>query len=432
MIFIGVLEDFSTWITNLVVIASVTPTFLVFAMVLAATFIYIFFRFLPTSQSLRRLEMVSLSPLMTDFGALMDGLLTIRAFCAQQRFQDRLIEVVDNFQGMDHFYWSLQAWLQYRFDLISAFGTFLLTLLSIITKVPPGLTAFVLIAAQKLVESTHALCKRYGSLQMDFVSVERIVELLHLEQEPPGTIMPPASWPTHAGDIEFEDVTFRYAPHLDPAISNISFKIKAGDKIALIGRTGCGKTTLALSLLATLAPETGSITIDKIDVAEVDKQTLRSRVSFLAQEPVLFPGTLRDNLDPLNEHEDAECDDVLQRTCAGYGWTLETHVESGGKNLSQGQRQLVALARALLRRSAIVIMDEATASIDAETATRVQEMVREELSGSTVITIAHRMEAIRAADYCVVLGKGTILKMGKPEDVLREGADAIASELQES
>lgn len=420
------------WIASIIVIASVTPLFLVFSFVLICAFLFIFYRFLPTSQSLRRLEMVSLSPLMTDFGALMDGLLTIRAFGAQHRFQDRLIKVVDNFQGMDHFYWSLQAWLQYRFDLLSAFSTFILTLLAIYTKVSPGLTAFVLISANTLVSSTHALCKRYGQLQMDFVSVERVVELLHLEQEPPGTIDPPASWPSRSGDIEFDNLTIRYAPHLEPALNNISFNIKAGDKVVLIGRTGCGKTTLALSLLATLLPEAGRVTIDGIDIADVNKQTLRSRITFLAQEPVLFPGTIRENLDPLQQHDDSECEDVLARTCAGYGWTLATHVESGGKNLSQGQRQLVALARALLRRSEIVIMDEATASIDAETATRMQDMIREELSESTVITIAHRMEAIMSADYCIVLSKGRVVEKGRPEELLRDGGSRIAEELQDT
>lgn len=430
--FQGVIYLAIRWIASIIVISSVTPTFLIFSSVLVCAFLFIFFRFLPTSQSLRRLEMVSLSPLMTDFGTLMDGLLTIRAFCAQQRFQDRLIKVVDNFQGMDHFYWSLQAWLQYRFDLLSAFSTFILTLLAILTKVSPGLTAFVLISANTLVSSTHALCKRYGQLQMDFVSVERVVELLHLEQEPPGTIEPPASWPSRSGDIEFDNLTIRYAPHLEPAINNVSFNIRAGDKIALIGRTGCGKTTLALSLLATLLPETGRVSIDGIDIADVNKQTLRSRVTFLAQEPVLFPGTIRENLDPLQQHSDSECEDVLARTCDGYGWTLATHVESGGKNLSQGQRQLVALARALLRRSEIVIMDEATASIDAETATRMQDMIREELSGSTVITIAHRMEAIRSADYCIVLSKGRVVEKGSPIELLKDGGSMIVEELQDT
>jgi ABC-type multidrug transport system fused ATPase/permease subunit len=402
------------WVSSIIVIGSVTPLFLFFAISLTIAFVMIFLHFLPTSQSLRRLEMVSLSPLLSNFGALVDGLTTVRAFCAQYRFQDRVIAVTDNFQKMDHFYWSLQAWLMYRFDNLSACSTFVLTTLALYTGVSPGLTAFVLTAASKFVIATHALCKQYGQLQMDFVSVERVVELLHLEQEPPGSVQPPAWWPSLGGDIVFENVTIRYAPHLDPAISNVSFEIKGGSTTALIGRTGSGKSTLALSLLATTLPASGRILVDGIDIATVNTQALRKRVTFLAQEPVLFPGSMRQNLDPLDEYSDFECSTVLEKIARRHNWTLDMHIDTGGKNLSQGQRQLVGLARALLRRSPIVVMDEATASIDMETALRIQEILREEMEESTVITIAHRVEAVKNADYAVVLGKGKVLEEGKP------------------
>ncbi|KAL8737968.1 MAG: hypothetical protein Q9181_001190 [Wetmoreana brouardii] len=408
-----------TWISSIVVIASVTPIFLAFSFALTASFVMIFLRFLPTSQSLRRLEMVSLSPLMSNFGALLDGLTTVRAFRAQSSFQYRIITVTDAFQKMDHFYWSLQAWLMYRFDALSACSTFLLTLLALYTGISPGLTAFVLVAASGFVISTHALCKRYGQLQMDFVSVERIVELLHLKQEPAGTIDPPAWWPAYSGDIGYEDVTIRYAPHLDPSLTGISFRIPAGSTTALLGRTGSGKSTLALSLLSIMKPESGRILIDNIDISKVNTQALRNRVTFLAQDPVLFPGSMRQNLDPLDEHVDDACETVLQRIGGTYNWTLDTNVEDGGKNLSQGQRQLVGLARAILRRSAIVILDEATASIDMETATQIQRILREELEHSTVITIAHRLEAVADADFFIRLDEGRVVEQGPAGEALR-------------
>ena len=302
--------------------------------------------------------MVSLSPLMSNFGALLDGLTTVRAFCAQRVFQDRVIAVTDAFQKMDHFYWSLQAWLMYRFDALSAFATLLLTLLAIHTGVSAGLTAFVLIAASQFVTSTHSLCRQYGQLQMDFVSVERVVELLHLEQEPAGIINPPARWPSYSGNIDFEDVTIRYAPHLDPSLSSLSFSIPGGSTTALLGRTGSGKSTLSLALLATILPESGRILIDGIDISKVDKQDLRSRVTFLAQDPVLFPGSMRHNLDPLDDYTDDACEAILDRVCGAHQWRLDTGIEAGGHNLSQGQRQLVGLARAVLRRSSIVVLDE--------------------------------------------------------------------------
>ncbi|KAJ9299237.1 hypothetical protein DTO271G3_2859 [Paecilomyces variotii] len=405
-----------TWLSSILVIASITPAFLIFSFLLTAGFIMIFLNFLPASQSLRRLEMVSLSPLISNFGELLHGLTTVRAFRAQIRFQDRVIEVVDRFQGMDHFYWSLQSWLIYRFESLSALSTFCLTVLALYMEISPGLAAFVLIAANSFVASTHALCKQYGQLQMDFVSVERIDELRHIEQEPPGTIDPPASWPAYGSAVVFEDVTIRYAPHLDPSLTNVSVRIPGGSTAAVLGRTGSGKSTFALSLLAAIRPESGRILIDNIDIAKVSKQALRTRVTFVAQDPILFPGTIRLNLDPTNEYSDGECADVLKRMCSRHGWTLESHIEAGGRNLSQGQRQLIGLTRAVLRRSPIVILDEATASIDHETSLEIQNIIRDEMRQSTVITIAHRLEAIKDADYYVVLDQGMVSKEGRVDE----------------
>lgn len=401
------------WVSSIVVIASVTPTFLVFALLLTASFVVIFLRFLPLSQSLRRLEMVSLSPLLSNFGELLHGLTTVRAFHAEVRFQDRVIKVVDKFQGMDHFYWSLQTWLTYRFEALSSISTFVLTALALYTNVSAGLVAFVLVAANNFVSSTHGLCRQYGQLQMDFVSVERVDELRRIDIEPEGEIDPPAHWPRFGSDIVFDDVTIRYAAHLDPSLSDVSVVIPGGSTAAVIGRTGSGKSTLALCLLGVLQPTTGTILIDNIDISKVKKQALRTRVTFVAQDPILFPGSIRKNLDPTDEYSDQECADALERICARHGWTLDFQVEAGGRNLSQGQRQLIGLTRAALRRSPVVILDEATASIDHETSLEIQKIIRDEMKESTVITIAHRLEAINDADYYVVLDKGRVEREGR-------------------
>lgn len=414
--FQGIAWNAITWTSSILVIATATPTFLGFSLVLTVAFIITFLHFLPTSQSLRRLEMVSLTPLLSNFGELLHGLTTVRAFRAEGRFQDRVIAVLDNCQGMDHFYWSLQAWLVYRFESLSGLSTFCLTVLALYTNVSPGLAAFVLIAANNFVESTHSLCKQYGQLQMDFVSVERVYELLHIDQESPGSLDPPASWPTFGSDIVFDDVTIRYRPHLDPALSNISLQIPGGSTTAVLGRTGSGKSSLATSLLSVVRPESGRIMIDNIDIAKVSTQALRTRVTFVAQDPVLFPGTIRLNLDPTGDYSDEECGDVLARVCRRHPWTLNTHVDAGGRNLSQGQRQLIGLTRAVLRRSPVVILDEATASIDHETSLEIQQILREEMQESTVITIAHRLEAIKDAEYYVVLDRGRVSEQGYVKD----------------
>jgi len=404
-----------TWIISIVVVASVTPLFLAVSVLLTLLFVWVFFQFLPASQSLRRLETVSLSPLMTNFGALLAGLTTVRSFRAEDRFQAKLIKVVDTFQGMDHFYWSVQSWLSYRYEVMSALSTLLLTVIAIYTDLSAGLTAFVLVSAQRFVRTTHQLCRVYGKLQVNFVSVERVVELLDLEQEPTNPVPPPAWWPSFGGDVVFDNVTIRYAPSDPAALTDVSFELKGGTNTAIVGRTGSGKSTLAAALLATVPVEKGRILIDGVDLATVDRQALRTRITFLAQEPVLFEGSLRHNLDPTKEHSDNDCENVVERIAGKFGWTLSTQIEAGGKNLSQGQRQLVGLARAILRRSSIIIMDEATASIDVETAWEIQRVLREELKNSTVITIAHRTAAVRDADNAIVLANGRLESFGPTE-----------------
>ncbi|KAI1143540.1 canalicular multispecific organic anion transporter 1 [Hypoxylon sp. FL0543] len=400
-----------TWLSSMIVIALTTPIFFIFALGMTIWFIVIFMLFLPTSQSLRRLEMVTLSPLMSNFGILVDGLATIRAFRAQPVFQNRNIAATDTFQKMDHFYWSLQAWLQYRYDLLSACSIFALTMLALYQGLSPGLTAFVLTSAAQLVEATHILCKTYGQLQMDFVSVERVVELLDLEEEPNGEIKPPPDWPSFQDSITFDSVTIKYAPHLEPSLVDVSFTIPSGANCAVLGRTGSGKSTLALALLATMHPEKGQIRVGHLDISKVDVHTWRQRISFVAQDPVLFPGTLRENLDPLEQHTDQERQEALFRVL-GPKWSLDSVVDVGGKNLSQGQRQLVGIGRAILRKSPIIILDEATASIDKTTALAIQDVLLAELKDSTVITIAHRLEAVKDATYFIRLDAGRVIEAG--------------------
>ncbi|KAI1454375.1 canalicular multispecific organic anion transporter 1 [Annulohypoxylon moriforme] len=400
-----------TWLASMVVIAFTTPVFFIFAIGMTIWFIVIFRWFLPTSQNLRRLEMVTLSPLMSNFGILADGLATIRAFKAQSVFQNRNISATDTFQKMDHFYWSLQSWLQFRYDILSACSIFVLTLLGLYQGLSSGLIAFVLTSATQFVEATHVLCKTYGQLQMDFVSVERVVELLDLEEEPNGDVKPPPNWPSYQDSITFDSVTIKYAPHLEPSLVNVSFTIPSGATCAVLGRTGSGKSTLALALLATMHPTEGQIRVGDHDISKVDVHTWRQRISFVAQDPVLFPGTIRENLDPMEQHSDEECQEALFRVL-GPKWSLDSIVDVGGKNLSQGQRQLIGIGRAILRKSPIIILDEATASIDKKTALAIQDVLLAELRDSTVITIAHRLEAVKDADYFIRLDAGRVIEAG--------------------
>ncbi|KAF2430517.1 ABC transporter [Tothia fuscella] len=408
------------FISSVVIIASISPLFLLFSIILMAIFVVVFLQFLPASQSMKRLETVSISPLYTIFGELLQdqGLTSVRAFHAQEHFQSRVITTVDQFQGIGHFYWSVQNWLMYRYENISALSTFAMTAIALATSLPPGLTAFMLNNASSFIMSTHTLCLRFGDLQTEFISVERIVELLEIEQEPEGTIDPPATWPKFGSEVTFEKVTIRYAPNLDPSLTNINLHIPGGSTTAIIGRTGSGKSTLAAALLNIVRAETGVITIDGVPLTDIKVKTLRHRVTFVPQDPVLFLGSIRQNLDPVDQFSDEECEAVLKRVCdgsAGQNWGLDTQVESGGRNFSQGQRQLIGITRAVLRRSGIVILDEATASIDVETSMKLQTILREELKEATIITIAHRVEAVKGVDYFVQLDNGKVAREGPVE-----------------
>jgi ABC-type multidrug transport system fused ATPase/permease subunit len=422
---------FSAFVSSVIVIASVSPIFLLFSSMLMGLFVIVFRLFLPASRSLKRLESAGLSPLYTIFGELLQdqGLAIVRAFHAQSSFYDRTISILDTFQGYGHFFHAVQNWLSYRYDLISSSSTFLLTAIALITNLSPGLTGFMLINASTFVSAVHALCTKLGSLQTEFISVERLVELIETDQEPEGTVHPPASWPRFGSEIVFDHVSVRYTPQMEPSLRDISLKIPGGSTTAIIGRTGSGKSTLASAILNIVRAETGNITIDNVSLTDIHVQTLRHRVTFVPQDPVLFLGTIRQNLDPVDDFTDDECKAVLTRVCSessGQSWTLDTKIESGGENLSQGQRQLIGITRAILRRSPIVILDEATASIDIAKSIELQEILREELKEATLLIIAHRVEAVKGADYCVVLENGRVKQQGKVnnENPLGHAVDA--------
>jgi ABC-type multidrug transport system fused ATPase/permease subunit len=409
---------FSLFISSIIVIASVSPMFLLFSGALMGMFVIAFQQFLPASRSLKRLETASLSPIYSVFSELLQdqGLITARAFHVQKPFHDRIVSAIDNYQGFAHFYSSVQNWLMIRYEIISSISIFVITVFALATELSPGLTAFMLLNANSFITATHILCIRFGDLQTEFISVERLVDLMEIPQEPLGDVKPPASWPQYGSDIVFDHVTIKYAPDLSPALKDISLHIRGGSTTAIIGRSGSGKSTLASAVLNIVRPESGSISIDKIPLTDVDVRALRHRITFVPQDPVLFLGTIRQNLDPVDEFTDDECEAVLSRVCTkflGQAWTLQTRVESGGRNLSQGQRQLVGIARAVLRRSPIVILDEATASIDIATSIELQHILRDELKEVTMIVIAHRVEAVEDADYHVVLQDGCVVEQAQ-------------------
>jgi ABC-type multidrug transport system fused ATPase/permease subunit len=398
-------------VLSLLAIMTHQPALLVILVAVSMLFVYFFRIYVPISRSLRRMEMRYLTPIIANIGVLQDGLVTVRAFRVEKHFQDRHLQAVDDFQKQDHFFWSVNFWLDFRLSLSSAFMRAALILYMVWFGTPASAVGFVLTQTTIAMSAVQQLCEMFAQLQLDAVSLERVNMLNKIPEEPNGDQEPPEDWPRPCDDVKFESMSFKYSDELPTVLDKVSFEIPGGSTCAVLGRTGSGKSTIANALLATQTPCDGTVSIGGMDLSKVNRQALRNRVTFIQQDPTLFPGTLRDNIDPEGKFSDAACENAIHRVL-GPGWGLDTQIDAAGKNLSQGQRQLVGIGRAVLRRSGLVILDEATASIDRETAAMVQRVLREELTQSTVITIAHRLEAVEDANWCLRLDHGRVVECG--------------------
>ncbi|ODA76804.1 hypothetical protein RJ55_07320 [Drechmeria coniospora] len=396
---------------SMVAITTHQPQLLLLVGAVALLYVHFFRYYVPVSRSLRRMEMRYLTPIIANIGVMQDGLVTIRALRVEGHFQDRHLEAVDDFQKQDHFFWSMAFWLDFRLSMSSASTRAAMILFMIWRGTPASAIGFVLTQTVIAMVSVQQLCEKFAQLQLDAVSLERVKALDRIPMEPTGDEDPPDDWPRPCDDIIFEGVSFRYADGLPDVLDEVTFEIPGRSTCAVLGRTGSGKSTVANALLATQTAHQGRVRIGGTDLATVSRTALRSRVTFIQQDPTLFPGTLRDNLDPEGKFSDDACLRVVGRVL-GPIWRLDSAIDAGGKNLSQGERQLVGIGRAVLRRSGLVILDEATASIDRRTAALMQRILREELAESTVITIAHRLEAVEDATWRLRLERGKVVECG--------------------
>jgi ABC-type multidrug transport system fused ATPase/permease subunit len=403
--------NFVALILSLFAIMTHQAFLVIVVFVVAMLFAYFYRIYVPASRCLRRMEMRYLTPIIANIGVMQDGLVTIRALKVEGRFQDRHLEAVDDFQKHDHFFWSMTFWLDFRLGMSSAIMRTILVLSMVYMGTPASAVGFVLTQTNIAMIAVQQLCEKFAALQLDAVSLERVDALNRVPEEPSGDMEPPQDWPRPCDSVCFKSMSFKYADNLPSVIDDVSFEIPGGSTCAVLGRTGSGKSTIANALLATEAPSSGTVTIGSIDLAKVDRTALRNRVTFIQQDPILFPGTLRDNIDPVSKFSEQECTNAIHRVL-GAEWGLDSRIDAGGKNLSQGQRQLVGICRAVLRRSGLVILDEATASIDRGTAATVQRILRQELKESTVITIAHRLEAVEDATWCLRLDRGRVVECG--------------------
>ncbi|WOO78778.1 ATP-dependent bile acid permease [Vanrija pseudolonga] len=457
----------------------------------AAVILYFYYLYsvvyLKAGRNVRRIQATTRSPIFSGFAEILDGVVSVRAFSAEKRFFDNLCKAFDITQTAYYYVWMNNRWLLLRFDVLGSLTVLGSSILALSGAVSAGSTGIIILRAQGFVSSCYWMSRFWAQLEIDFNSVERVEEYLRVPQEPPSEIAgsrPPAYWPSNTPNDSFvsaRDVEIKYSPEL-PTVFKGSFDIKAGEKIGLIGRTGSGKSTIAMSLLRFVDPTSGTLEIDGIDITKIGVDDLRSRITYIPQDAVLFSGTVRDNLDPFSEHTDEELLEALARvnlvtggrtaagtavgtpaisrqgstrnlaalaalnSAAAHGAvvphhsttdsvdsaaativpsarvkiTLNSEVSAGGNNFSQGQRQLIAMARALLRRSNLIIMDEATASVDFATDEALQAAIRSEFKESTLITIAHRLSSVIDYDRLLVLADGGVAEFDTPINLLRQ------------
>lgn len=260
--------------------------------------------------------------------------------------------------------------------------------------------------------------RQWAELENHMTNVERVLEYTKIEQEPT-TGQKLENWPIQ-GKVEYSNVTLRYRDVDAPTLKNVSFVIEPKQKIGIVGRTGAGKTSI-ISTLFRLYEVEGSITIDDKNIKDIALETLRSRISIIPQDPVLFSGTIRDNLDPFRQYSDNELWKVLEEVnLKDVVSNLELQIVEGGNNFSTGQRQLICLARTVVQNNKILVLDEATANVDPQTDALIQSAIKEKFSECTVLTIAHRLDTVLKSDKVIVIDNGGVLEFGPPDILLRK------------
>ncbi|KAL8286584.1 hypothetical protein RQP46_004601 [Phenoliferia psychrophenolica] len=428
--------DYSVQVAFVAVMVTVIlPLFLIPALLVGVLFFGIGRLYIRNALAARKHVAGARSPLFSTLGDSAAGVVTIRAFGRQRDFTARFIAQTDNYNKMQLFGTALERWLEERSDFVAATTSFSIGLLSLRGNLSPGTTGFLVATGLEFTSRILFVVRAVNQQQLSINSADRIVKYSNIEQEPASTKEkdPPASWP-HAGAISFDHYSAKYGPNSHDVLYNLSLDIAPGEKVGIVGPSGCGKSSLALAILRCIICSSGQITIDGRSVLDTNLEALRSRVTLIPQDPTLFSGTLRSNLDPKEEYDDAELWSALKRTQFvndTSGYTLETQVSSGGANFSQGQRQLLSLARAMVRRSKVLILDEATASLDYDTDQVVQRVIREEFNDATNLTIAHRLDSVMDFDRILVLQAGRVCEFDTPKALL-DRTDSVLRNMVEA
>lgn len=412
-----------------IVILLATPIAAIIIPPLGLIYFFVQRFYVASSRQLKRLESVSRSPVYSHFNETLLGVSVIRAFEEQERFIHQSDLKVD--ENQKAYYPSIVAnrWLAVRLECVGNCIVLFAALFAVISRhsLSAGLVGLSVSYSLQVTTYLNWLVRMSSEMETNIVAVERLKEYSETEKEAPWQIQetaPPSNWP-QVGRVEFRNYCLRYREDLDFVLRHINVTINGGEKVGIVGRTGAGKSSLTLGLFRINESAEGEIVIDGINIARIGLHDLRFKITIIPQDPVLFSGSLRMNLDPFSQYSDEEVWTSLELAhLKGFVSALPDKLDhecaEGGENLSVGQRQLVCLARALLRKTKILVLDEATAAVDLETDDLIQSTIRTQFEDCTVLTIAHRLNTIMDYTRVIVLDKGEIQEYGAPSDLLQQ------------
>ena len=416
--------SFTLILGNFIVVVVICPYILI---ALALLIVYIYFLvkyFARPNKDLRRLELVTKSPILSTFNNSMNGLSTLRCFNLQKMFKKEMSELTEtNMKIWTSFLISLRG-----IQLYLEFGPNIMSVLNIIVLVQlkdtlqPELVAMSISLTITLMGYMGYFFKTLIETDNYMASPQRLFEYKDLSEE--GKLITDESFKITKGKIEIFNLYMKYRENYDYALKNLSFTIEPGSKTGIIGRTGAGKSSIMQVLFRLVNPEKGTILIDGQDLMRAGLHEIRKQMSVIPQSAILFISSLRDNLDPFHEHSDKELIRVLKRVRMGQLLNqlpngLSSQINSKGLSLSAGEKQLVCLARAILRKNKIVMIDEATANVDSETDEFIQKQLIKRFKTSNLLIIAHRLRTVIDADWIVVMHQGATKEVGPPKELVR-------------
>ncbi|KAJ1896492.1 hypothetical protein LPJ66_003952 [Kickxella alabastrina] len=431
-------------LSAILVIVFTMPFMLVIIMPLAFAYRYLQQLYLFSSREVRRLDSTTRSPVISHFQDSVGGISTIRAYSQQSRFIAENNNRLETNMRSLYTYFAINRWLFIRLEIlcnvvILGTTTLAIVLLQYYGYGDAGLVGLSIMYALDVTSSLNWSVRNYTEIENSMIQLERVVEYARLPSEASVVIednCPAQSWPEQ-GMVEFKNYSTRYREGLDLVLRDLSFCVLPKQKVGIVGRTGAGKSSLTLTLFRIIEAAGGQILIDGEDIAQYGLYDVRSKLSIIPQDPVLFAGTVRENLDPFNSYSDQEIWCALEHAHLGdfvrsKNKALEYMVTQGGENFSVGQRQLICLARALLKRAKVLVLDEATAAIDNSTDSIIQKSIRKEFNDCTVLTIAHRLNTIIDSDMILVIDGGKLAEYNTPGNLLADKTSLFAKLVEEA